>query len=37
MAKEKNTKRSRESSHVVIWAEDRFVRPEGAITTNETA
>jgi len=37
MAKEKNTKRSRESGYVVIWAEDRLARPEGAIITNETA
>ncbi len=37
MAKEKNTKRSRESGYVVIWAEVWLTRPEEVTITNETA
>jgi len=37
MAKEKNTKRSRESSYVVIWAEVWPTKPGEVSITNETA
>ncbi len=37
MAKEKNTKRSRESGTVVIWDEVWLTKSEEVTITNETA